>query len=128
MKDYNEIYRSLKYPSKPKKNPPVREDFPNNTAWGVALDAYDVQFAQEQEDFKNAMDAYHEESRRIDTEFWNDLYAELGWDKLPVKVSAALQSHAWNLGHSAGYMEVFNYASDFGDIVDAVSDSLSNKE
>lgn len=120
MRDYDEIFRSLKYPTKPRKKPPVREDFSNNTAWGAALDAYDVQFAEEMKEYKIAIDAYHAESKNVDTEFWKDVYAELGWDRLPIEVAQALQAHAWSTGHSSGYMEVYNHACDLDEITTSI--------
>ena len=53
---------------------------------------------------------------------------ELGWNTLPEKVAGALQSRAWESGHSAGYGEVYCHASDFASLVDAIKDELEKAQ
>lgn len=124
MKDYNTLFRSLNYPSKPKKVEPKRESFKNNTEWGIALDAYETQFALDMQAYKDAMEKYREETRKLDTEFWAELYEDMYWDKLPASIARALQSLAWEEGHSSGYNEVYNVASSYYNLVDAIQKEL----
>ena len=124
MKDYNSLSRQLSYPAKPKKVEPQREDFKNNTEWGVALDAYEAQFALEMQAYKDGLEKYHEEAGRLDTEFWAELYDELGWNNLPERIAHSLQSMAWESGHSSGYGEVYCVASDYCSLVDAIQKEL----
>ncbi len=128
MKDYNTLSRQLSYPTKPKKVEPKRESYKNNAEWGIALDTYETQFAMEMDAYKAGLNKYHEESGRLDTEFWAELYEELGWDKLPTSIAQALQNRAWDSGHSSGYGEVYCVASDYCSLVDAISKELNNKE
>ena len=124
MRDYNTLSRNLSYPTKPKKVEPKREAFNNNTEWGIALDAYETQFAMDMDAYKVAVASYHDKAASIDAEFWSELYAEMGWNRLPPKVAAALQSLAWEEGHSSGYNEVYNCACNYDSLVDAIMDEL----
>jgi hypothetical protein len=124
MKDYDTISRNLRYPAKPKKAEPKREDFHNNATWGAALDAYEVEFANQMAAYGADLETYHSQAQKVDQEFWNELYEDLGWDRLPTKIASALQTRAWDAGHSAGYNEVYNYAIDYGTLVDAILEEL----
>ncbi len=124
MKDYDTISRSLKYPSKPRKAEPKRDDFPNNTAWGAALDTYEVEFANQMVAYKADLETYHSQAQKVDQEFWADLYEDLGWDRLPPKVASALRTMAWEDGHSSGYGEVYNHALGYDSLVDAILESV----
>ncbi len=124
MKDYNTLSRSLDYPAKPKKVEPKREAFPNNTEWGKALDQAELDHAADMAAYKVKLDAYHDKSNQLEKEFWEELYAEMGWDRLPKKIAQALQSRAWEEGHSSGYNEVYNCACDYDTLVDAILDEL----
>lgn len=128
MRDYNTLSRNLNYPTKPKKVEPKREAFNNNTEWGIALDAYETQFAMDMDAYKVAMASYHDQAASLDAEFWAELYEELGWNTLPEKVAGALQGRAWESGHSAGYGEVYCHASDFASLVDAIKDELEKAQ
>jgi hypothetical protein len=53
-------------------------------------------------------DAYHAETARLTTQFKLDLFADLGIENNPK--AELLFTKAWELGHSSGYYEVYNYA------------------
>lgn len=124
MKDFDTIYRAMTYPVKPKKNPPVRENFKNNTEWGIALDQYEIDFAADMTAYNVRIDAYHTEANRMEEEFWKELQEDLGWDNLPEKIASALRSRAWERGHSSGYNEVYAVACDYSDLVNAIREAL----
>lgn len=124
MKDFDAIHRAMTYPVKPKKNPPVRENFKNNTEWGIALDQYEIDFAADMAAYNVRIDAYHTEANRMEEEFWKELQEDLGWDDLPEKIASALRSRAWEQGHSSGYNEVYAVACDYSDLVNAIREAL----
>lgn len=124
MKDFDTIHRAMKYPVKPKKNPPVRDNFKNNTEWGIALDQYEIDFAADMAAYNVRIDAYHTEANQMEADFWKELQEDLGWDELPEKISSALRSHSWERGHSSGYNEVYAVACDYSDLVSAIREAL----
>lgn len=107
MKNYDAIFAELKFPVMPKFNPPVRDQFDSNAAWGIALDQHDAQVAAATVKYRAERKAYRETFAKIESQFWNDLYADLGWDKLPKEVASEKASAAWEQGHSFGYNEVY---------------------
>lgn len=67
------------------------------------------------DDCKKKRKAYDTENARIYKQFKEDLFKELGITGHP-KAETLFQK-AWEQGHSAGYEEVFNYASDLVDLL-----------
>ena len=124
MKDFDTIHRAMKYPVKPKKNPPVRDNFKNNTEWGIALDQYEIDFAADMAAYNVRIDAYHTEANQMEADFWKELQEDLGWDELPEKIASALRSLAWESGHANGYNEVYSAACDYYNLVDAIREVL----
>lgn len=66
-------------------------------------------------DFREKLEAYHAETRRIIEVFKQDLFVELGLVDNPKK--DLLFSKAWDLGHSNGFSEVYVYAVDLAELV-----------
>lgn len=53
-------------------------------------------------------EAYRDARAVLKQEFWQDARVALGYGDLPSSVISALESEAWDRGHSHGYSEVFN--------------------
>lgn len=59
-----------------------------------------------------------EERNRLKVEFWTDCRLNLGYDKwLTERGVRVLEGKAWEMGHSAGYSEVYDYLCDLVDFV-----------
>lgn len=68
-----------------------------------------------EQDFRQQMDAYREESRRLEQQFRRDAIEAAGLKDHP-KAKAAY-GLAWEYGHSAGYAEVYYYLLDLADLL-----------
>ena len=55
------------------------------------------------------------EEARLVCLFTNDLFADLGIEDNPKRDLLFL--HAWNMGHSAGFKEVYLYASELVELI-----------
>jgi hypothetical protein len=56
--------------------------------------------------------------------FWTDARKELGYDKLFAKEGVqALENHAWQEGHSAGFSEVWGYLVDLVELAKILHES-----
>lgn len=61
-------------------------------------------------DYSKDKAAYHREDARLTLQFEIDLAEEFGISAHPKR--STLWQIAWDLGHSAGYTEIFSYYSD----------------
>lgn len=66
--------------------------------------------------FNDAIKPYLDERVALHIEFKKDLYEDLGIEDNPKKEK--LFEKAWELGHSGGYSEVYNYACDLVDLIE----------
>jgi hypothetical protein len=69
-----------------------------------------------EDDFQYHKKLYIDESFYLDQLFWKDTFEELGISQDHPK-AGILKNLAWELGHSAGYSEIFSYASDLADFL-----------
>lgn len=76
---------------------------------------YTIEMENNDELFEKAKTNYYLEDRRILLLFKKCIYHEFGVENNPKK--DLLFEKAWELGHSGGYDEVYNY---FGDLVDLI--------
>lgn len=68
---------------------------------------------------------YHDERARLTAEFWDDARAELGYESfLAQEGVAALESKAYEDGHSAGFSEVFGCLSDLTEFARVIARNL----
>jgi hypothetical protein len=58
---------------------------------------------------------FHDANTRLELEFKKDLFEELGITNNPK--AEKLYNYAWDLGHSAGYHEVYSYAQDLLELI-----------
>jgi len=63
----------------------------------------------------NAWNAYREETVGLVQMFKQDLFIDLGIQDNPKREK--LFEIAWNMGHSSGYSEVYNYAREIADLI-----------
>lgn len=68
-----------------------------------------------EQDFRQQMDAYQKEIRRLDEMFRRDAIEQANLKDHP-KAKAAY-GLAWEYGHSAGYAEVYYYLLDLADLL-----------
>jgi hypothetical protein len=61
-------------------------------------------------------EAYYLEEARLRKMFEEDLFANLGITDNPKRHK--LLQKAWGMGHSAGYSEVYSYASDLVELIE----------
>ena len=80
-------------------------------AYADALELHEV----EKEKYKAALDIYHKEQNKRTTEFQNDLFEEFGVTNNP-KADKCYQI-AYSHGHSSGFQEVYNYFSEFVELI-----------
>lgn len=64
---------------------------------------------------KNASQAWREEARRIDRQFKIDLFSE--FDVIGHPKAAQVFNLAWEHGHASGLKEVYNYFSEFVELI-----------
>lgn len=69
----------------------------------------------DEEGLRVARRAYGEETARLTAQFKADLFEDLGISDHPMREK--LYSKAWEDGHSAGFSEVYNVASDLVDLI-----------
>ena len=69
----------------------------------------------DKEGYRKTKDAYKKEKRRLYLEFTEDIAREFGVQDNPKR--DLLFSKAWELGHSAGYSEVYGYYEDLVDLI-----------
>lgn len=63
------------------------------------------------------MDRYCDAQKAKVAEFWNHCRAELGYDKfLSADAVSALESYAYEHGHSSGFGEVYGYLMDLTEL------------
>ena len=67
--------------------------------------------------YREAMDAYNTEARKLNEEFMTDLFEEFGVQNNPKRHRA--YDLAYEYGHSAGYPEIYSH---FCDLVDLIKD------
>lgn len=74
-------------------------------------------FSRKQQPFEHARmrRAYQDDQRRLEEEFKRDALEDVGMTGHPK--AELLWSKAWDLGHSAGYGEVYNYLADLVELV-----------
>lgn len=65
--------------------------------------------------YKAALQAYGHETGRLEAQFKQDMFVELGIVGHPK--ADRLYSIAWEQGHSAGYSEILSYAWDMVDLI-----------
>lgn len=63
-----------------------------------------------------AREKYNAETARVTAEFKADLFKDLGIENHPMREK--LYSKAWEDGHSAGFSEVYNCASNLVDLIE----------
>lgn len=128
MKNYDDLFRQLKYPQKPKMVEVIRVGFNSNAEWGEAIDVSEIEFEKQKQKYVVELEKFHKKQNQLDAEFWDELVNELGWNALPKSICSALQSMAWETGHANGYMEVYNVASDYACVVNAILKELNKTE
>lgn len=74
---------------------------------------------------KLAMDSYYKELNELYKEAYNDLADYMGWTNADEKVVAWIKSKIWSDGHSGGYGEVLNLASDYEELINILQASKS---
>lgn len=89
MLDFTAYQTTVKYPS--------RKDFPDVL------------------DYKKAREAYYDNVSDCHNRFRQDLFEDL--DIVDNSKRDLLFSKAWELGHSSGYNEVYNYACDLVELI-----------
>ncbi len=103
---------TMPYPSKPNK-PHLNI---SHTSQDVQQYAFALkQWESEMEIYRKEVDAYHKTDADLYVKFMQDMFNELDIAKNPKR--DRLFSIAWDLGHSAGYSEVYNYASELVDLI-----------
>jgi hypothetical protein len=65
---------------------------------------------------EKAFHSYRNEEARIYEQFKQDLFEDLGIEANPKRDK--LFSIAWDMGHSAGYQEVYGYACDLVELIE----------
>ena len=128
MKNYDALFQQLQLPQKPKMAEVIRKNFSSNKAWGEALDLAEDEFESQNQKYKVELEQFYDTQNKLDKEFWYDLNNELGWNALPTSIASALRSMAWETGHSSGYMEVYNVASDYAGVVSAILKEFGKTE
>lgn len=98
----------------------VRENFNSNKEWGEALDVSEIEFEKQKQKYLADLEQFYATQNKLDTEFWDELVNELGWDTLPSSICGVLKSMAWEKGHPSGYMEVYEVASGYHSVVNAI--------
>ena len=129
ISNYNE---ELEKPKKPKElrgtGKPERQDFKNNAKWGIALDKWDEKITSIKEKFDKELEVYHAKTVEREKQFWLDLEDDLTWNELSTGLKSVLREMAWEEGHSYGYVEVYNYACSYSEIVQAIQNDYQLRE
>ena len=95
--------------------------YDNNELQKKVVDIVDewIRSTKECHDYYKARESYNIQKRKHSSElheqFKRELFEELGILDNPKREE--LFSKAWELGHSAGYSEVYNYARDLVDLI-----------
>lgn len=97
-KKYEETVRDLIYPTKPIK--PTEKDYKSHTAYGEALDEWEVEKAK----WLSLVDDYRSANERINQSFKAEILAALDIANHPK--ADKLWEMAHERGHSGGYYEI----------------------
>jgi phosphomannomutase len=110
--NFDDYKNTMPYPAKLKKPYlPIRHSSSNVMEYALALKNYELAMAE----YNNERDIYHKKDVDLYKKFMQDMFNELGIADNPKR--DRLFSIAWDLGHSAGYSEVYNYASELVDLI-----------
>lgn len=74
-----------------------------------------IEYFNAREDYDKKVKSWNAKCNRLEQEFKHDLFEELGLTENPK--ADLLYSKAWEYGHSAGFEEVFYYASELADLI-----------
>jgi len=114
INNYYERLKAIKYPDKPKRptSPSITSSTPEAFhQFGDELEAYNIA--------RTAWLLKHREvtinEGNIYDEFKLEVFKELGIENNPKK--ELLYSKAWELGHSSGFSEIWNYATDLVELI-----------
>ena len=107
--EYSEKYRSISYPDRPSR--PNRDDFPNHSLYGEALDEYE----KKQSDHRDKLKIVQTAMGNIEAEFKAALAKELGLADHPK--FDKLYSLAYEHGHSSGFSETAGYVNEFAELL-----------
>jgi hypothetical protein len=123
MKDWN-CYsaNTIGYPSKSDYRDQLIAEINNRPLTAAARTAALATVPERVRDwFNEAILPYRQEQARLNSEFWADCRADLGYDKfLDVKGISRLEAHAWEDGHSAGYSEVYGELSKLVSLIEDI--------
>jgi hypothetical protein len=113
MLDFSKYENHLPYPNRPKK--PMLAD--KHTVADVRKYAEDMEkYEADRVVFEEDRRKYNEKTVEVDEQFWKDVFDDFGISQKHPK-AALLRRLAWQQGHSAGYSEVYNYASELADFL-----------
>lgn len=94
---------------------PYKMNFETKVPYVTPSGKKQIETIFDNESYLKAKSDYEKEETRIIRKFENDLKEELGITDNPK--ADLLISKAWDLGHSSGFSEVFNYAQDLVDLI-----------
>ena len=99
-----------------KPNKPHSSDYNSHTAFGIALDEYELELSKGIKSYQDR----RSEVAPIYQEIEDLIRDESGLSKLPKPLADKFYRIAHEQGHSSGYHEIMNYAIDFEDIVEDI--------
>jgi hypothetical protein len=70
----------------------------------------------DEEAYKEALEYFREGEREVEREFKKDLFEKLGIEDNPKKDK--LYDKAYEMGHSGGFTEIYNYAVDLVELIE----------
>jgi len=114
INNYYERLKAIKYPDKPKRptSPSITSSTPEAfRQFGDELEVYNVAKAnwllEHKKCARKELDIYDE--------FKLEVFKELGIENNPKK--ELFYSKVWELGHSSGFSEIWNYATDLVELI-----------
>lgn len=97
---YQNLIKELEYPKSPQK--PVKRTNESHSEFGTRIDWYESDYSK----WQVSRNAYHQAIGRIEDQFRQALFVELGIENHPKRDK--FYAKAWEHGHSGGLYEVAN--------------------
>jgi phosphomannomutase len=110
--NFDDYKNTMPYPSKPKKpHLNISHASQDVQQYFLALKKWE----SEMEIYRKEVAAYQKTDADLYVKFMQDIFDDLGIANNPKR--DRLFSIAWDMGHSAGYSEVYHYASELVDLI-----------